>query len=506
MKTILTALNARYSHSSLALRYLQKYCNEFDIELAEFTINDNMHSVYARLIEKEADVYCFSCYIWNITQTTLIAQMIKTALPNCKIVFGGPQCEGDFEFVDYFITGEGEQALFELLSAIEQNTQMPKTISCKPLPDLSKIPQPYNRTDIEALKGKIIYFETSRGCPFSCSYCLSSIQKGVRFFPMNYVKKGLSMLFEERVPIIKLVDRTFNCNKERAAEIIEFITENSICSQVHLEIAPHLIDEEIIRRLSDAPKLFKLEMGIQSTNEQTLKAINRSFDLILSAENIKKLKNAGLEIHLDLIAGLPFEDYNSFSRSFDFVYSLSPDMLQLGFLKVLQGTAVKQEKSIKHMHTPPFEVLATDWLTPFELCRLKDIENAVDRIYNSKAFARSIKKLTENKPFLTFEALAEKIKNAEKDGSIPRYALYEILYDFGGDKIIEELAFDFLQNNKDRPLPSFLPKTSHENFKQFCHKYLKENNLSQKDVRFEGIFGKTILADYKNDSIKYIGD
>ncbi len=504
MKIILIALNSRYTHSGLALRCLQKYCKDFDISVAEFTINDNPHSVYARLLETGADVYAFSCYIWNITRTAQVAEMLKTAVPGCTIVFGGPQCGDGYDFVDHYIDGEGEQPLHSLLTGLDKQEVMSRRLCAGAPLDLTGAAQPYTEADILALRGKIIYFETSRGCPFSCSYCLSSVQGSVRYFPIAYVKEGLSLLMRHHVPIVKLVDRTFNCDNTRAAEIIRFITENSQDTCVHLEIAPHLLTDELIALMGMSPQFFKLEMGIQSANPDTAASINRKFDLNTAAENIRKARAAGLEIHLDLIAGLPFEDYASFARSFDFAYALRPHMLQLGFLKVLHGTPIEADDRIRHMHSPPFEVLSTDWLTAQELCRLKEVEDAVDRLYNSGAFARSIEILTCQSPFAVFERLADSIKAAEQNGSLPRHQLYEVLHDFGGQTIAEALVLDFLQYNKDRPLPDFAKRTPSKDFKRFCQDYMRAHGLSHKDVRFECVFGKVILANYSTDKMMYL--
>ena len=412
MKTVLVCLNSKFSHSSLAIRYLEKYCENFRPETAEYTINDDVYDIWSSLVRKKGDIYCFSCYIWNIEKTAVVASMIKTALPGCKIVFGGPEASGKWDFVDHTVTGEGEEALYYLLSCLEQGKCPPEVIQKET--DISKIPFPYTEDEIKKLKNKIIYFETSRGCPYSCAYCLSSIDKNLRFFPMDYVKKGLSFFFGNNVPVVKLVDRTFNCHNARAAEIIKFITENSKNTCVHMEMAPNLINDEIISLLSRAPHLFKLEMGIQSTNPKTLKAINREFDLKKSAENIRRLAQTGIKIHLDLIAGLPYEDYESIGQSFDFVCSLQPDMLQLGFLKVLNGTPIQSQAGIYSSPYPPYEVLKTDWLSPQQLCRLKSIAKAVDRFYNSGVFKKSIKALTKDSPFPVFEKLAELLQSAEK--------------------------------------------------------------------------------------------
>ena len=511
---------------------MEKYCEGFDISIAEFSINDNINTIYSDLLDKNADIYCFSCYIWNIEQTLKVASMLKSAMPRGIVIFGGPECSynaletmSKYSFVDYIIMGEGEQTLNELLFALKDNLDASNIIGTasrntinpiRKAMDLSTVKQPYTKNDIISLQDKIIYFETSRGCPFACSYCLSSIDRKVRNFPMDYVKQGLGLLLKMNVPLVKLIDRTFNCDPSRAIEIIRFIMENSQNTCVHFEVAPQLLNYEIINILKSAPKnMFQLEMGIQSANTKTLDAIGRKCDLQKAKNNILKLQQAGnIHLHLDLIAGLPYEDYSSFAKSFDFVYSLKPDMLQLGFLKVLHGTSIKAENSICHSPFAPYEVIYTNWLTPQELCKLKEIENAVDRFYNSNAFSRTIELLTQKSPFVEFEKLAAILKEAEKHGSLNRAKLYELLYNHYGDEILEGLIFDFLQNNKNLALPSFAKGTQSHKFKEKCYALLKDSTFLEKynvkpnlkNIRFEEVMDKVILIDYVNNNIFDITD
>ena len=343
MKTVLVGLNARFAHSSLALRYLKQYNPEFAITLREFTINDQLHHIYAELLKEEAQVYGFSCYIWNMELIGKLAEMLKLAFPNATIVFGGPEAAyraesilKQYPFVDAVMVGEGEETLKELLMAVAKQIGVLPDIpglaqrgyACKrrkPL-DLATMPQPYTAEDIRANKDKILYFETSRGCPFHCSYCLSSAEDRVRPFPMSYVKEGLALFFQEEVPLVKLIDRTFNYDSQRAAEILRFILENSNNTCVHMELEPRILTPELIELLGSAPKgKFQVEMGIQSANPDTLTAVNRNADLAETAEHIRVLQGFGnIHIHLDLIAGLPYEDYQSFGESFDYVYGLNP--------------------------------------------------------------------------------------------------------------------------------------------------------------------------------------
>ena len=505
MKTIITAINARYSHSSLAVRYLQKCCGGFDTETAEFSINDNIYDIYSALAKRNAEIYCFSCYIWNLRETVTVARMLKTAMPGSVIIFGGPEA-AEYDFVDCVITGEGEEAIVQALTAVQNGEPLPREISGAAA-DLDRMPQPYTAEDLRSIIGKMVYFETARGCPFSCSYCLSSARRGIRYFPMEYVKTGLSMFFDNNVRLVKLVDRTFNCNPSRAAEIMRFTIDNSKSTMLHLEMAPHLITDEILALLSEAPNRFQLEMGIQSTNPQTLEAINRRFDLAVTAEKIKLATASGVHIHLDLIAGLPYEDIDSFRRSFEYVYSLRPHMLQLGFLKVLPGTAIRDFGGICHMAEPPYEVLSTEWLPSCEVFRLKDIENAVDRFYNSGAFSRTVELLSAEAPFEFFDSLGAALADAEKNGRLARHNIYEVLYrlDGGGDdNVAEAIALDFIQNNKDRPMLDFVTRDSRPQFKKRCLEYVQKNGIGLNDVRFEPIFGKVYFADYKRGTVEEV--
>ncbi len=518
MKTVLVAFNARFSHSSLALRYIRTYNKEKNIEIAEYTINDRISHSYASLLKKDADIYCFSVYIWNIEITLKIAEMLKKAKPNAIIVFGGPECSHSsrelfkkHSFIDYIIRGEGEVVLGMLIDALENN----KVIDVKGVAtrdnnsniadcvNIEEINFPYYKDDFKELKNRIVYFETSRGCPFRCSYCLSSIEKGIRYFPMEYVKKGFDTFFENKVPLVKLIDRTFNSNSQRAIEIIKYIIENSECTKVHFEIDPNILTDELIEILSTAPKdLFQLEMGIQSANPETLNAVNRNSDLKKVCENIRKLKRAdNMHIHLDLIAGLPYEDYASFAKSFNYVYSLNPDMLQLGFLKVLHGTPIKENTDIVYAGFSPYEVISTKWINADEICRLKLIDQAVDTINNSGAFTRTLKKLISDNAFRVFEKISI-IFDTNK--TLSRFDIYEELYNMFGNCIYDELCLDFLENSKNRPMPKFADIHYPPKFKKICGAILEELNLSFESIRFEPIGDKVYMMDYKNNELKDI--
>ena len=512
MKTVLVAFNARFSHSSLALRYIKTYNREKDINIEEYTINDHLGHAYSSLLRKDADVYCFSVYIWNIEITVKVAEMIKKAKPDAIIVFGGPECSycpeelfQKYDFLDYVLRGEGEVILGRLLDALEKGEPVnikgvatrDNTSQVADCVDLETIGFPYCDTDFAQMKHKIIYFETSRGCPFRCSYCLSSIEKGIRYFPMEYVKKGFDAFFKNNVPLVKLIDRTFNANSERAIEIINYIIKNSKSTKVHFEIDPGILTTELINVLANAPKdLFQLEMGIQSANPDTLKAVNRNDKLATVAENIAKLKKAdNMHIHLDLIAGLPYEDYKTFAKSFNYVYSLKPDMLQLGFLKVLHGTPIQENENIVYADFPPYEVISTKWISPLEICKLKLIEKAVDAINNSGVFTRTVNKLVTDNAFEIFEKIAV-IFDTNK--AISRFDIYGELYKMFGDIIYEELCLDFLENSQNRPMPKFTNVNYPPKFRKNCVVLLDQYNLSFENIRFEPIGSKVFMMDYKN--------
>ena len=517
MRTVLAAFNARFSHSSLAVRYIKEYNSDLDIKIMEFSINENIFSSYSALLAERADIYCFSVYIWNIETAARAAEMLKKALPECVIVFGGPECSYNtkesfekYPFLDYITVGEGEIPTGNLIRSLESGQKSnPPGIASPDFPDavpvcvpLESVPFPYTEKSVAELENKIVYFETSRGCPFRCSYCLSAIEKSVRYFPMEYVKRGFDFFFKHGIPLVKLVDRTFNADPKRAAEIIKYIIKNSKCTKVHFEIDPGILTEDLILLLASAPKdLFQLEMGIQSSNEETLKAIKRHENLTKVSENIKRLKNArNMHIHLDLIAGLPYEDYESFEKSFNYVYSLRPDMLQLGFLKVLHGAPIKDFGGIVYADFPPYEVIKTKWISAEEICRLKLIDKAVDEINNSGAFGLTLGKITKENPFKAFERLSDIFRSEKKPG---RFELYGKIYEIYGAEVFKELIFDFMLNSRTRPMPHFADIKYPEGFKKLCAKILSVHfpYLNPEDVRFEPIEDKIFMADIKNSEV-----
>lgn len=453
MRTVIISLNSKYIHSSLAPWYLKASCGQYgqdcgEVLVSEHTINEKMESVLSGIYLLKPDIAAFSCYIWNITQVLGLASNIKKLLPSTIIVLGGPEASYDAEetlkenpSVDFIIAGEGEAAFPRLVSMIQKSrecrdtgemlckNQMPSigglvyrtadgVIGNAPvvIKDLDSIPSPYTDEMISSLRHKIVYFEASRGCPFSCSYCLSSANEGVRYFSLPRVYDDLDRLVRSGAGQIKFVDRTFNVSPGRSKEIIRHIIalnksiaggDRAVCN-FHFEVGADLFDDESIELLNSAPKgLFQLEAGVQSTNRQALSAVCRKTDLERLFSNIRDIEKKGnVHIHTDLIAGLPYEDYSSFGESFSHVYSLRPHQLQLGFLKLLKGTELRaRAKELGYIFDdqPPYEVLSGSSMSYDELVRLKGMAELVERYYNSGRFYFSLEFLIERHFKSSFE-------------------------------------------------------------------------------------------------------
>lgn len=462
MKFLLVAINAKYIHSNLAVYSLKTYAQKYgkgnsQIEIAEYTINQYTEEIMRDIYERRPDAIGFSCYIWNISMVKEIISDYKKVCPNVEIWVGGPEVSYNAEDlllqnqdIDYVMYGEGEEVFRNVLNAYEENgidknklcdingivyRQEDKVIITmpeKPL-DLSTIPFVYE--DMKEFENKIIYYETSRGCPFSCSYCLSSIDKNLRFRNMDLVKKELKFFINNNTAQVKFVDRTFNCNHKHAMEIWRFIKENDNgITNFHFEIAADLITQEEIDLIKTMrPGLIQLEIGVQSTNEKTLESINRKTDISQIAQITSKIKEGGnIHQHLDLIAGLPLENYETFAKSFNEVYAMKPDQLQLGFLKVLYGSMMKEkveEYGIVYSGKSPYEVLQTKWLSYDEVLKLKAIEVVVEIYYNSFQFENTIKRLEKHfdSAFEMYEKLGQYYKenspNGEKHSRVTRYEL-----------------------------------------------------------------------------------
>lgn len=399
MNTILTTLNAKYIHSSLALRDLKAYSNANypDVALLEFTINDSLDSVISSLAEKKPGLLGFSCYIWNIRPTLDVIDSMKKVLPDCKILLGGPEVSYDGvdimeanPLIDFIVVGEGEETFKELMDSLTEDLDMAAVdgliwrngdkVIQNPSRDpisLDSVPFAYEK-GIQSLENKIIYYETSRGCPYKCQYCLSSTTGRVRFLNLDRVMKELAWFVQSGVKQVKLVDRTFNCNPFRTKEIFRYLIQLGGKTNFHFEMAGDLIDEEMLEIIKTAPVgMFQFEIGIQSTKEDTLNAIQRRTDISKIEYAVSQLiEMDNIHIHLDLIAGLPEEDICSLAQSINQVLSLKPHKLQLGFLKLLKGSGLRvNAEKYSYLYTtyPPYEVLSSHVLSFSELSLVKKI-------------------------------------------------------------------------------------------------------------------------------------
>lgn len=419
VKLVLATLNAKYIHSSLAVRYLREYCRQPQVSIItkEYTINHSLYDMLADLYAQEPDVIGFACYIWNIDITLQLASLLNKVLPKAVIVFGGPEvsyCPEEVlkghPYIDYIVMGEGENTLKALLGKLlngEDAANIPGIsyrnqtgmVNCSDKPQivarLSDLPFAYHSEEMEELKDKIIYYESSRGCPFSCQYCLSSAAAGVRFLPIERVLAEMDFFIRHKVKQVKFVDRTFNADRAHCFAIWEYLCNVQCETNFHFEISAELLDEAMLAFLATAPVgRFQFEIGVQSTNEATLEEIQRRNNWPLIAKNVARILSYGnIHIHLDLIVGLPYETYRSFSQSFDHVYALNPDMLQIGFLKMLKGTGIREraeEHNYVYMDQAPYEVLANRYLSYGEIRQLKIMEDLFNQLYNSGRFAHTL--------------------------------------------------------------------------------------------------------------------
>ena len=465
MKVLLGAVNAKYIHSNLAVYCLKAYAEKYgdtsdEISIGEYTINQQLDELLRDIYKRKPDMLCLSCYIWNLTYVEEICREIKKVMPQIIIWIGGPEVSYDgvkvlerLPEVDGVMKGEGEQTFCDLLHFYQDKTvdglQNMKGIvyreqtgqivenEWRKTMDLSKVPFVYE--NMELFEHKIIYYETSRGCPFSCSYCLSSIDKCLRFRDLELVKKELQFFIDHKVPQVKFVDRTFNCKHDHAMTVWRYIKEhdNGI-TNFHFEVAADVLKDDEIELISDMrPGLIQLEIGVQSTNIDTITEIHRKMDFKKVADIVTRI-NAGHNIHqhLDLIAGLPYEDLESFKQSFQDVYEVHPEQLQLGFLKVLKGSYMEKQKEnygLVYKDTPPYEVLYTKWLPYEDVLVLKKVEEMVEVYYNSSQFSNTLRLLEKefDTAFALYDTLARFYEEKGYDKvSHSRIARFEILYEF----------------------------------------------------------------------------
>ena len=532
MKILLAACNAKYIHSNLAVYNLRAYAGEYreHIILKEYTINQQKDEILRDIYLEKPDIICFSCYIWNVSFVKEIAEDLKKILPDSVFWAGGPEVSFDAE--DFLkknpgffgvMVGEGEETFRELCRFYVDNKGNLEEIpgiafysggkirhnGWREIMDLSKVPFAYE--NMEDFRNKIVYYESSRGCPFSCSYCLSSVDKKLRFRNLDLVKKELQFFIDRKVPQVKFVDRTFNCKHSHAMEIWKYILEhdNGI-TNFHFEISADLLKEEELSLMEKMrPGLIQLEIGVQSTNSETIKAIRRTMDFERLSEIVNKVRSFGnIHQHLDLIAGLPYENYDSFRNSFNQVYALKPEQLQLGFLKVLKGSLMKEmakEYGILHKEREPYEVLSTKWLSYGEILKLKTVESMVEVYYNSGQFQNTLNYMEGffEDAFSMYEELG---KFYEEKGyhsiSHSRMRRYEILLEFLGqrqeisrEKTVDAMLLDLYLRENLKSRPSFAP--SQKLYEKMVWEYRREKKVP-KTAHIE-VFqnGDVVLFDYE---------
>lgn len=509
---LLIGINAKYIHSNPAVYSLKAYADRYyphrpdgcTLGIAEYTINQPVHAILADLYQKRPQVAAFSCYIWNWNMVQELLAELPKLLPDTALWLGGPEVSFDaqnliktFPQLTGVMIGEGEETFLELLKYYWEHTaslQEIRGIVCRhgftgehALLDINRLPFIYNDT-LVTFKNRILYYESQRGCPFQCTYCLSSIDKKVRFRDIETVTSELQYFLDSKVPQVKFIDRTFNCNEKHALSIWSYLRENDNgVTNFHFEIAADLLSDiqlEVLRGMR--PGLIQLEIGVQSTNDTTLGAINRRMDIDALRRAVATVHGfQNIHQHLDLIAGLPCEDYDSFVRSFNDVYAMAPNQLQLGFLKVLKGSPMEQyagEYGIVCCSRPPYEVLYTKWLSFDDVLKLKGVEEMVEIYYNSDQFAHTLPVLIQafSSPFHMYEALADYYRtNGYMTNTPSRIYRYQVLLDFAcsaaADKhalFVELLTFDLYLRENLKSRPDFASENS-----------MEKNSTEKKKVR-----------------------
>ena len=532
MKILLAACNAKYIHSNLAVYDLKAYSSDYDKEvfLREYTINQPKDEILKDIYGSGADVVCFSCYIWNISFVRELIRDLAKIRPETAFWAGGPEVSYDAEkfltempemtgvlvgegektfhdLLEYYIDGKG--SLGEIRGIAYRDGEEIRHNGWRELMNLSEIPFVYQH--LEEFENRIIYYESSRGCPFSCSYCLSSIDKKLRFRDLELVKKELQFFLDHKVPQVKFVDRTFNCKHEHAMAIWKYILEHDNgVTNFHFEVSADLLrDEEMDLMAKMRPGLIQLEIGVQSTNPETIRAIHRHMDLDKLKRCVDRVHSfRNIHQHLDLIAGLPYEDYDTFHRSFNDVYQMKPDQLQLGFLKVLKGSLMQGEAEkygIVHKEKEPYEVLSTNWLPYGDVLKLKAVESMVEVYYNSGQFQHTLEYLVPlaKDAFTFYESLgAFYEKKGYSEISHSRMRRYEILLEYlqeetdvSVEKASQKMLYDLYLREKLKKRPSFAP--DQKVYETAIWDYRKANHIP-KTAHIE-VFedGRAVLFDYE---------
>ena len=526
MRVLLIAVNAKYIHSNPAVYSLRAYAQaalgnqpEVGIEIAEYTINQNTENILADIYRHRPDIAAFSCYIWNWNTIQELLPELPKLLPDTKLWLGGPEVSfhaekilAQYTQLTGIMVGEGEETFTQLVRfyhapkgqlqdipglVLPQGRTQPRELT-----DMSKLPFLYE--DLGKFQNRIIYYESQRGCPFRCAYCLSAIDKSVRLRDIETVKKELRYFLDHKVSQVKFIDRTFNCNAAHALAIWRYLLENDNgVTNFHFEIAADLMTEEELEGLKQMrPGLIQLEIGVQSTNEQTLHAINRYMSLEHLRQVVDKIHSFhNIHQHLDLIAGLPYEDYDSFVTSFNDVYAMRPQQLQLGFLKVLKGSPIEEkaeEYGIVYNSRPPYEVLYSRWIPYDDVLRLKGIEEMVELYYNSCQFTHTLPVLEKefSSPFALYEALSQYYEEKGYYINTPARAYrYQVLLEFAQQKAparselyAQLLTFDMYLRENLKSRPAFAPcwQQGEEEKEQVRAFYRQEAQTPQYLTGYEG--------------------
>lgn len=540
MKILLTAINSKFIHSNLAVRYLKAFTKDlpYESKIREFSINDREERILKEIIEEKADVVAFSTYIWNVEIVSRVANLIKLVSPQTEILYGGPEVSYDSkDFMEknigeYLIEGEGEKTYRDF---VEYKLGLKELSDIKglyyrkndeiifngprPLMNMDEIVFPYEED--EDLNNKIVYYESSRGCPFRCKYCLSSTTHGVRFHSIERTLEELNFFIKKGVRLVKFVDRTFNCNHKYSMAIWDFLIKADTNTKFHFEISADILKEEEIELLRKAPKgRFQFEVGVQTTNDNVLKNINRFVNFSDIKEKVEELLSINnINQHLDLIAGLPGEDYKSFVKSFNDVHSIKPEEIQLGFLKLLKGSDMRRDAylyNMKYSPYPPYEILSTDKISYDEIQILKRVEAVVDKYYNSQKF-NTILEFFYDKFETPYEFFYELGNYFEQKGyfnkNIGNTEYYKVFLDFNmeilkgkEDYLVDIIRYDYLSFNKKRGIPEFLRsqidkkieediknqyreeysfrKFSVEHFSIDIDKFINENKIEKRDIYY----------------------
>ena len=547
-KIVLTAINSQYVHLNVAVRYLKKYVeknSDIKLDIYETNINNQLMNIIKDLFEKQPDMIIFSTYIWNKEYVFLITKELKKILPDVKIALGGPEVSYEWDKImaenqeiDYIFTGEGEKVLLnfftkdisEVKGVVYREGDNLKYNGIEPLiENLDIIPFPYDDEELQD-RTKIFYYESSRGCPFNCSYCMSSIDKSVRYYSVDRTKEDLKRFIDSPIKLLKFVDRTFNLSKEKYMAIWRFLLENYREGiTFHFEINANIFDDETLDFLETVPKgYFQFEIGVQTIDAQAMKSIGRINKLEKLEYNIRRISR-NIHLHLDLIAGLPYETYDKFRESFDYVHRLKPEMIQLGFLKLLKGTKMYDEREkyrYKYFSKPPYEVFSNEFISFAEMVKLKNLEKVLDFYYNSEKFPESVQWIIENhyeSAFSFYEDVAEYFdKRGYLKVSHKESTLFTLLYEFYLDKglkdreiFVEYLKYDYLMLGKTGFYPEWFKSEKDgelydELIRERNYKSIREGHKNSELERFSyNIFTKEfediyVFFDYRDRSSKVI--